>query len=77
VNECKPLGSGTHRAMAGERAAFVIEAHDARGNRLSVGNAPLSLAVRVVGIGGGVTQGQVLDYGRATYHRMPATSFTT
>ena len=66
---CQIQGSGTHRANAGERASFVVEAHDARGNRLTVGGAPLSVVVRAMGgpSGGTVTQGQVLDYGNGAY----------
>lgn len=67
---CQIQGSGTHRASAGERASFVVEAHDARGNRLTVGNAPLSVVVRTAGpgvTGGAITQGQVLDYGNGAY----------
>ena len=66
---CQIQGSGTHRAVAGERASFVVEAHDARGNRLTVGNAPLAVVVRNLGETGpgAVTKGQILDYGNGAY----------
>ena len=63
---CQIQGSGTHRASAGERASFVVEAHDARGNRLTIGNAPLSVVVRTVSPAAGVgaiTQGQARGRG--------------
>ena len=43
---CQIQGAGTHRAVAGERASFVVEAHDARGNRLTKGGAPLGVVAR-------------------------------
>ena len=76
---CQIQGAGTHRAVAGERASFVVEAHDARGNRLVSGEAPLSVIVRTLrGNQGGnpvngekreedVTRGQILDYGNGAY----------
>ena len=51
---CQIQGAGTHRAVAGERASFVVEAHDARGNRLVSGEAPLSVIVRTLRGGGAV-----------------------
>ena len=62
-------GRGTHRAIAGERASFVVESHDARGNRLTAGGAPLAVVVRALGDDGpgGGDQGQILDYGNGAY----------
>ena len=45
---CQIQGAGTHRAVAGERASFVVEAHDARGNRLVSGEAPFAVIVRTL-----------------------------
>jgi hypothetical protein len=66
---CQIQGTGTHRASAGERASFVVEAHDARGNRLAAGSAPLAVVVRTLGgaSDGAITQGQILDYGNGAY----------
>ena len=66
---CQIQGSGTHRAIAGERASFVVESHDARGNRLTAGGAPLAVVVRALGDDGpgAVTRGQILDYGNGAY----------
>ena len=66
---CQIQGAGTHRAVAGERASFVVEAHDARGNRLTKGNAPLGVVVRSLAdkAGGATTRGQILDYGNGAY----------
>ena len=73
---CQIQGSGTHRAIAGERASFVVEAHDARGNRLVSGEAPLSVVVRALASNDNgrtgenenpVARGQILDYGNGAY----------
>ena len=63
---CQIQGAGTHRAVAGERASFVVEAHDARGNRLVSGEAPFAVIVRTLrgganpggGGGGGAVSGE-------------------
>ena len=66
---CQIQGAGTHRAVAGERAAFVVEAHDARGNRLTKGGAPLGVVARSLADSsdGATTRGQILDYGNGAY----------
>ena len=66
---CQIQGAGTHRAVAGERAAFVVEAHDARGNRLTKGGASLGVVARSLAADsdGATTRGQILDYGNGAY----------
>ena len=66
---CQIQGAGTHRAVAGERASFVVEAHDARGNRLTKGGAPLGVVARSLAesADGATTRGQILDYGNGAY----------
>ena len=51
---CKALGDGARACVAGVETQFVVEARDARGNRLTAGGASLTLRVESpVGGGGG------------------------
>ena len=43
---CRLSGPGLQGAVAGEKATILIEARDARGNRLFTGGALLGLAIR-------------------------------
>jgi hypothetical protein len=62
---CRVVGAGASRCVAGERARFVVEARDARGNRLVTGGASLTLQVQVPG--SEPSRGAVLDQGDGTY----------
>ena len=61
---CRLSGQGLAGAAAGERATILIEARDARGNRLFQGGAIIGVAVRV---GGETHRGRVQDCGDGTY----------
>ena len=61
---CRLSGPGLQGAVAGEKATILIEARDARGNRLFTGGALLGLAIRS---GGDTTRGKVFDLGDGTY----------
>ena len=61
---CRLSGQGLAGAVAGERATILIEARDARGNRLFQGGAIIGVAVRV---GGETHRGRVQDCGDGTY----------
>ena len=43
---CRLSGAGLAGAVAGERAMILVEARDARGNRLFQGGAVIGVAVR-------------------------------
>jgi|TARA_B110000977_G_scaffold90513_1_gene120236 filamin len=47
----------------------VVEAHDARGNRLTKGGAPLGVVLRSLAdqASGATSRGQILDYGNGAY----------
>ena len=61
---CRLSGPGLAGAVAGERATILVEARDARGNRLFQGGAVIGVAVRV---GGETLRGRVQDCGDGTY----------
>ena len=61
---CRLSGPGLQGAVAGEKATILIEARDARGNRLFTGGALLGLAIRS---GGDTMRGKVFDLGDGTY----------
>ena len=61
---CRLSGAGLAGAVAGERAMILVEARDARGNRLFQGGAVIGVAVRV---GGETLRGRVHDCGDGTY----------
>ena len=62
-------GAGRTRAVAGERASFVVESHDARGQPSHRGWRPLAVVVRALGDDGPDRgdRGQILDYGNGAY----------
>jgi len=62
---CQLQGPGVHRCTAGIRSAFVIEAHDSRGNRLLSGGAPLFLGIRTAS--NESYSGEIVDFGNGTY----------
>ena len=62
---CHISGPGAGKCVAGERARFVVEARDSRGNRLVTGGASLTLQVQVPGQE--PTRGAVLDLGDGAY----------
>lgn len=62
---CQLQGPGVHKCTAGLRAAFIVEAHDSRGNRLLSGGAALSIGVRTSA--NESYTGDIIDFGNGTY----------
>ena len=64
---CKITGTGSTKAVAGERATFNIEARDARGNRMMCGGASISAVIQSSMTPGRSIKGSILDQGDGTY----------
>ena len=64
---CKTTGSGASSAVAGDRASFVLEARDARGNRMTSGGSSISVVVQSTLKSNNSIKGSVLDQGDGTY----------
>ena len=64
---CKTTGAGASLAVAGERASFILEARDSRGNRMTCGGSSISVVVQSTLKSDHSIKGSVLDQGDGTY----------
>lgn len=66
VPGCKFSGKGVNKAIAGEKSTFIIEARDARGNRMTGGGANLSVIVQSA-LSANPIKASILDQSDGTY----------
>ena len=64
---CKITGAGATKAVAGERASFIVEARDVRGNRMTSGGATIRATIESTLTSKASVKGSVLDQGDGTY----------
>jgi hypothetical protein len=64
---CKITGAGATKAVAGERASFIVEARDVRGNRMTSGGATIRATIESTLTSKASVKGSILDQGDGTY----------